>query len=352
MIGLSVWLRFLASWAAYPLLVGGGTTVSAIAMQNGIPNWVALPLVAGSAGIVVVALERFVTFAPEWRFDHNDTLTDVWHLTVSSGMAFALLNLLVQDPAGAAGPDCSRAICVALWPTSWPLALQVALGLLAGEFSTYWVHRFQHHTRFLWRLHAVHHSSERLYWLNSSRNHPIDEVLIVMATALPLHLLGAPHLIVSLILVFGTIHFIFQHSNVDVTLGSMRYIFNLAEVHRWHHSRRLTDSNANYGLVLLVWDWVFRTFHYPPDRAPLDLGLAEPVDFPTRYWAQLASPFSARLWGPARRPGRRSIANPAKSTAMDFKPMRGAVDDGPPAIAAFAAGIAVDPDGAIGKPTT
>ena len=45
-----------------------------------------------------------------------------------------------------------------------PLAIQIPLAVLFGDFASYWVHRAFHHG-WLWKLHAVHHSSRALDWL-------------------------------------------------------------------------------------------------------------------------------------------------------------------------------------------
>ena len=43
----------------------------------------------------------------------------------------------------------------------------------------------------LWRLHALHHSSEQLYVLSSGRNHPVHTALTSLLQIVPLALLGA-----------------------------------------------------------------------------------------------------------------------------------------------------------------
>jgi sterol desaturase/sphingolipid hydroxylase (fatty acid hydroxylase superfamily) len=66
----------------------------------------------------------------------------------------------------------------------------------------------------------------------------------------------------------------------------------MAEPHRWHHSRTLAEANTNYGSNLIVWDLVFGTFFLPRDRQPpAAIGIGNMPEFPTRYLAQLASPF-------------------------------------------------------------
>jgi sterol desaturase/sphingolipid hydroxylase (fatty acid hydroxylase superfamily) len=280
------------------LLVGGGTAVAAIAINYGVPHWLVLPLVAGPSAFVIIILERRVAFATVWQDSHGDVPADLCHLTVSSSLAFAFLCLFFtpqEDNFRQNCPDCLN--WLAFWPKSWPLLLQIGFGLVLGEFGTYWLHRLQHGTNLLWRLHAVHHSAERLYWLNSSRNHPIDVMLIVAITVIPSYIIGAPKTVITLVLVFGAIHLMLQHSNIDMRLGPLNWIFSMSEVHRWHHSRRLAESNANYGLVLLIWDLVFGTFYYPRYRSPsIDIGLADRTDFPSSYWGQFTSPFNSRLW--------------------------------------------------------
>ena len=66
----------------------------------------------------------------------------------------------------------------------------------------------------------------------------------------------------------------------------------MAELHRWHHSRLVEESNTNYGQNLAVWDVVFGTRFLPEDREPpRDIGLAEMPVFPMTWWAQIRSPF-------------------------------------------------------------
>ena len=69
------------------------------------------------------------------------------------------------------------------WPSELPGVVQVFLFLLLKDFLRYWYHRALHEVPFLWRLHSVHHSVERLYWLNGIRAHP--EKLSVRRFSMP-----------------------------------------------------------------------------------------------------------------------------------------------------------------------
>jgi sterol desaturase/sphingolipid hydroxylase (fatty acid hydroxylase superfamily) len=50
-----------------------------------------------------------------------------------------------------------------------PMAAKVLVAILLGDLLTYWGHRLQHRVPFLWRFHAVHHSSTTLDWLAAHR---------------------------------------------------------------------------------------------------------------------------------------------------------------------------------------
>jgi sterol desaturase/sphingolipid hydroxylase (fatty acid hydroxylase superfamily) len=65
----------------------------------------------------------------------------------------------------------------------------------------------------------------------------------------------------------------------------------MAELHRWHHSRLVRESNTNYGQTLILWDIVFGSRFLPSDRKPpVDIGIAKLSAFPMTWFAQLLSP--------------------------------------------------------------
>jgi len=171
---------------------------------------------------------------------------------------------------------------------------RAATALQAELCGPHWVHRWQHEREFLWRFHAVHHSSPRLYWLNGTRNHPLDLGLTYIVGYLPLVALGASEVVIMLFTLFDPLLGLLQHANIAMRLGPLNYVFSAAEPHRWHHSRGLNEANSNYGSNLLVWDLVFGTFFLPPNRAPDSIGIGSMPDFPQTFAAQMAAPFRWR----------------------------------------------------------
>ena len=75
-----------------------------------------------------------------------------------------------------------------------------------------------------------------------------------------------------------------------VRLGWLNYLVSGPEVHRWHHSKAIAESNNNYAHSFVVWDLVFGTYFRPKERAVGDLGLLDAA-FPLGFFRQLGAPF-------------------------------------------------------------
>jgi sterol desaturase/sphingolipid hydroxylase (fatty acid hydroxylase superfamily) len=121
--------------------------------------------------------------------------------------------------------------------------------------------------------------------------HPVEGLAYGALTVVPLLALGAPAVPLTIVWAFSTVFRMFQHSNVDVRLGPLNWVFAGPELHRWHHSPRRAESEANYGNVLILWDVLFRTRRMPASSPPLDVGLGGTAPYPGAYAAQLLAPF-------------------------------------------------------------
>ena len=240
----------------------------------------------GSAGGAF--LERVFPHRTDWAPRPQDLATDVGFLaTVQLALppivGFVFTSLLVE-PVRAAGIPTS-----ALWPHAWPLWTQVVLMVLVVDLLRYWLHRAAHETNLLWRLHAVHHSVDRLYWLNTSRFHLMEKTLQMLLDSLPFLLMGVGTEVLALYYLTYASNGFLQHSNIELRYGVLNYVVGSAETHRWHHSREPRESNANYGSTLVVWDLVFGTWFLPRAREVGALGLREA--YPTSFLALMRAPF-------------------------------------------------------------
>jgi sterol desaturase/sphingolipid hydroxylase (fatty acid hydroxylase superfamily) len=287
------WRRLLSA-SVFPGTLVFMITVATTLIHAGYAVEIVVLALALSTATIALFLEWYHPHARLWSENHQDVPTDVLHMLLSEMLPPQIYNALCFAMLAAASAWIASLTGFGLWPETWSLPLQLALALVIGEFFYYWWHRLCHRVPLFWRLHATHHSAPRLYWLNAGRFHPLDNIVGYALQATPLLILGATPEVMGLFALFTAVHGIFQHANIDVKLGPLNYLFSMAELHRWHHSRNLEDANANYGGNLIVWDIVFGTRRMPKDREhqPQDVGLHGMSAFPKTYLGQLASPFT------------------------------------------------------------
>jgi len=284
----------LFQWGVFPLVLGSAVFATWLLIDGGMVPAIAVLYTQGGAALAIILAERLYPYHASWLRSHGDLPTDVAH-TVGVGVITALASPLAVAGGVAIAGWLSAQLDSGLWPTHWPLLAQIFFALVIGELPGYWVHRWQHAWDGLWRFHAVHHSAPRLYWLNAGRFHPVDILSTYVPTYLLLVALGCSAEILAYFGVVTAVHGLFQHSNMQLRLGPLNWIFSMAELHRWHHSRTLAEANTNFGQTISIWDWVFGTRYLPADRQPpRDIGIANLPAFPMTWWAQIAAPFRWR----------------------------------------------------------
>lgn len=280
-------MRSVARYALFPVMMGGGVGGAATLMAAGVDAPAVVVMVAMVTALVCLVAERWLPCEARWSVAQGDVGTDLTHTVLSMMLIPEGLRLLflgvVTWLAGAA------TVPWPLWP-AWHWLPSLALALVITELGYYALHRAMHTFEPLWRLHAVHHSAQRLYWLNAGRFHPLDAVLIFFTQLPMLILLGCPPEIIALFLVVGAVHGLFQHANIDVRLGWLNHVFAMAELHRWHHARTGPGAMANFGGNLILWDTVLGTRYLPPGT-PEGIGFAGDEQYPQRWWGQVAAPF-------------------------------------------------------------
>jgi sterol desaturase/sphingolipid hydroxylase (fatty acid hydroxylase superfamily) len=170
-----------------------------------------------------------------------------------------------------------------------PLPVAAVLAWLTTDFLGYWIHRLQHHSRFLWAFHSVHHSQERMTFLTSYRIHPIEIFIANIIMFIPLLVLGVPTTTwVPLYVVQNGLEFV-QHADLDWRYGKLYRLIVSPLFHNFHHSATPEHYNRNFGKVLSIWDFVFGTAVLDgqhPQRTGVD-GL----HMPESIAGQLITPF-------------------------------------------------------------
>ena len=121
-----------------------------------------------------------------------------------------------------------------------PSIMRGVLLLLLADFSSYWVHRLQHASRFVWAFHSTHHAQEQLNFATTTRFHPVDHFISDALKFIPLLLLGtSPMTWVPLYLAMDLLA-ITQHSRITWSFGVLSQVLVTPRFHAFHH---LVNSN-------------------------------------------------------------------------------------------------------------
>jgi lathosterol oxidase len=249
-------------------------------------EWFALNLFV--LALVFVPLERALphdreqhVFRPEWTTD---------------GMHFLISHLLVQAFSWAAllpGSLLRDALLPARELTligSLPLPVQVLAVVALADLTQYWIHRSFHRLSFLWRLHAVHHSSAAMDWLAGSRMHPLDALATRAGVLTVLVLAGASTPAMALYLAFVSFHAVFIHANFGASLTWLEPFLVTPRYHHFHHAAEAAAIDKNFAVHLPVLDRLFGTHFLPDESWPQVYGVSDANVAPT-YLGQILDPF-------------------------------------------------------------
>lgn len=187
-----------------------------------------------------------------------------------------------------------------IWPgvTDGAVASFV-LYLVVFDFIHYLIHRAQHQWAPWWALHSLHHSQRQMSMWSDNRNHLLDDVFTSLIFSVAAVVLGvAPGQFVALV-VLGQLSESFQHANVRISLGALgERLWVSPRFHRLHHSigigheTLLPDKTVlggcNFGVLLPVWDILFRTAHFEDrfDATGVRDQVEEGRDYGSGFWAQ------------------------------------------------------------------
>jgi sterol desaturase/sphingolipid hydroxylase (fatty acid hydroxylase superfamily) len=138
------------------------------------------------------------------------------------------------------------------------------------DFFYYWLHRFQHRSKWLWAEHALHHSEEHLNITTSVRHHWLEMPLNTIFVLAPfMYLFRPPLLTIPLVSFFISMIGVLTHSNVKIGLGRFGWLIANPQNHRIHHSRLPEHLDKNFAQFFPIWDVLFGTYYAPrPDEYP------------------------------------------------------------------------------------
>lgn len=178
------------------------------------------------------------------------------------GQAMTPFSILMSIPLASLYELVAPGAVVRLPLNDWvgPVGAAIIL-LMMTDFLKYWEHRFEH--RFLWRVHAVHHSVEHLS-AATSYAHPLQYVPMFFMIAVPLSLVdvGNSTVPMTVAILVSLMEFLI-HSPTRVDFGPARRVLVDPPFHRIHHSREPVHFDRNFGVLFSIWDQMFGTAHMP-----------------------------------------------------------------------------------------
>jgi sterol desaturase/sphingolipid hydroxylase (fatty acid hydroxylase superfamily) len=155
-----------------------------------------------------------------------------------------------------------------------PGPIRIFLAVMLADFVIYWIHRAQHGFSPLWQTHQWHHSTEQLYWFSGFRVSFLHTFIYnIPEAAVPILVFNLSPLEVSVAYSIALLIQFWEHTNLNIDIGPLRYLFITPAYHRVHHS--VGHNRRNFGATFSLWDRVFGTYRDPgkvPAGTPLGLG--------------------------------------------------------------------------------
>lgn len=220
-------------------------------------------------------------FHPEWK-------TDLIYFTISH-LFIQFFGVITKKPAVAffGWLDLGS---VHEWAQGLPFIIELLLALILVDLFQYAAHRFFHSHNYLWRFHAVHHSTQHMDWLAGSRTHFVDIFVTRSMSFIPLYVMGFSSLTFNISIIFLAVHAVLIHANTSIKFGFLKYLITTPQYHHWHHCEDPKYYGKNFAVLFPFIDKIFGTYYLPGDVWPSGTGLHEAA-FPKGFIKQTIYPF-------------------------------------------------------------
>jgi sterol desaturase/sphingolipid hydroxylase (fatty acid hydroxylase superfamily) len=241
-----------------------------------------MALIFSPIEVIWPAYPKQSVFRPQWLLDVGYFVSTHFPIQLTSFLillpATQLTHLLANDGAQAA-------------MARLPWLVQFFLAVLVADLAEYFIHRAFHTVPFLWRFHAIHHSSKALDWLAGSRAHLVEDVVVRGFMLVPMMFVFSQNIIVAYLL-FVTIHATWAHCNFGPTIKWLEPYLVLPRFHHWHHTSQREAIDKNYAIHFPWIDRIFGTYYFPEDDSwPEQYGL-DNEELPPGFWGQTFYPFT------------------------------------------------------------
>tara|TARA_A100001015_G_C15014736_1_gene724920 strand:+ start:948 stop:1826 length:879 start_codon:yes stop_codon:yes gene_type:complete len=171
--------------------------------------------------------------------------------------------------------------------SSWPMWAQLLVFFIVLDFFQWSTHVALHKIPALWQFHKVHHSVEEMGFAAHLRYHWMENVFYKPAKTIGVMLIGGFEPEMAYIVHFMAItigHF--NHANIKITWGPLRYLLNNPVMHLYHHAKVIPGGQSigvNFGISLSIWDYIFKTSYVPDANGDTPLGFEDMDEFPADF---------------------------------------------------------------------
>ncbi len=224
-------------------------------------DWFLLDLLL--TAVIYVPLERLWPHHPEQGTFRNQWTLDVvyfmsTHLPIQA-LSFLILLPAIQLAKYLSVPGVQTLIARLPW------VVQFFLAVLVADLAEYFIHLAFHKVPFLWRFHAVHHSSTALDWLSGSRGHFFEDVIVRACILTPL-MIGFSQSIILAYLIFVTIQATWSHCNFAPSPKWLEKCLVTPRYHHWHHTSQKEGLDKNFAVHFPWVDRIVLTVEPRPCR--------------------------------------------------------------------------------------
>ncbi len=226
------------------------------------------------AVVILVGLLVLLTLAEIWfsyrenrhYYEKRDTLTNIYLTTLAfllnlavNGNSFFILSYFYQF----------RLVHINNLVLYWFV-------LVVMQDFLYWVlHYVGHYCRLFWAMHVTHHSSEHFNFSTGFRS-TVFEPLYRTFFYLPLALMGFNPIDILYAYLVIQLYGNLVHTQYNVPLPKWYgYVFVTPSHHRVHHASNLRYLDKNMGMMFIIWDRLFGTFHSEDTDEPIKYGITK-----------------------------------------------------------------------------
>jgi sterol desaturase/sphingolipid hydroxylase (fatty acid hydroxylase superfamily) len=168
---------------------------------------------------------------------------------------------------------------------------QLIIFFITLDFFQWLTHIMMHRFDFLWKFHKVHHSVKEMGFAAHFHYHWMENILYKPLKVFAVMLIGGfepeqAYLIHFLTITIGHLN----HSNIKLSYGALKYIFNNPIMHLHHHASSSSNNfktGVNFAISLSIWDYIFKTNYIPNENGDTKLGYEGDQSMAKSFFGQL-----------------------------------------------------------------